>query len=203
MSAFRDCLFNSFAATLHIGGRSSIRNLSTRHAVVTGTHKHGEVNDYEDKTINLFTDGSKYEQGVGAEVAIFRGTELITQMKYRLDNNCSNKQAEQLRIIKALETLETLSIDDNSQRTAAVITDSRVALDSIKNIRNHSFIIEEIRLRLSKLKRTNWNIVFSWVKAHVGKRESELADKMTKAGAMDKENTVTFKKYPRAQYTKN
>jgi hypothetical protein len=27
--------------TLHIAGRSSIRNLRTRHAVVTGTHKHG------------------------------------------------------------------------------------------------------------------------------------------------------------------
>jgi hypothetical protein len=38
LSAVRDCLFNIFAATLHIGGRSSIRNLRTRHAVVTGTH---------------------------------------------------------------------------------------------------------------------------------------------------------------------
>ena len=41
LSAARDCLFNLFAATLHIGGRSSIRNVRTRHAVVTGTHKHG------------------------------------------------------------------------------------------------------------------------------------------------------------------
>ena len=30
------CLFNTFAATLHIGRRSSIRILRTRHAVVTG-----------------------------------------------------------------------------------------------------------------------------------------------------------------------
>ena len=37
LSAVRSCLFNTFAATLHIGGRSSIRNLRTRHAVVTGT----------------------------------------------------------------------------------------------------------------------------------------------------------------------
>ena len=37
-SAVRDCLFSIFAATLLIGGRSSIRNLRTRHAVVTGTH---------------------------------------------------------------------------------------------------------------------------------------------------------------------
>jgi hypothetical protein len=38
LSAVRDCLFNILAATLNIGGRSSIRNLRTRHAVVTGTH---------------------------------------------------------------------------------------------------------------------------------------------------------------------
>jgi len=40
-SAVRGCLFNLFTATLHIGGHSSIRNLSTRHAVVTGTHIQG------------------------------------------------------------------------------------------------------------------------------------------------------------------
>jgi len=32
LSAVRDCLFNLFAATLHIGGRFSIRKLRTRHA---------------------------------------------------------------------------------------------------------------------------------------------------------------------------
>ena len=38
LSVVRDCLFNIFAATLHIGGRSSIRNFRTRVTVVTGTH---------------------------------------------------------------------------------------------------------------------------------------------------------------------
>jgi hypothetical protein len=37
-SAVRDNLLNIFTATLHTGGSSSIRNLRTRHAVVTGTH---------------------------------------------------------------------------------------------------------------------------------------------------------------------
>jgi len=37
LSAVRDCLFNIFAATLHIEGNSSIRNLRTLPAVVTGT----------------------------------------------------------------------------------------------------------------------------------------------------------------------
>jgi len=38
LSAVRNCLFNTFASTFHIGGRSSIRNLRRRHAVVTVTH---------------------------------------------------------------------------------------------------------------------------------------------------------------------
>jgi len=37
-SAVIDCLFNIFAATLRIAGRSSIRRLRTRHAVVTRIH---------------------------------------------------------------------------------------------------------------------------------------------------------------------
>jgi len=41
LSAVRDCLFNIFAATVHIGCRSSIRNLRTRHAVVTRPTYHG------------------------------------------------------------------------------------------------------------------------------------------------------------------
>ena len=35
LSAVRDCLFTIFAATFHTGGRSSIRNRRTHHAVVT------------------------------------------------------------------------------------------------------------------------------------------------------------------------
>ena len=38
LSAVRDCLFNIFAAILHFDCRSSIRNLRTDHALVTGTH---------------------------------------------------------------------------------------------------------------------------------------------------------------------
>jgi len=38
MPVVRDCLFSIFAAHIHIGGRFSIRNLTTRLAVATRTH---------------------------------------------------------------------------------------------------------------------------------------------------------------------
>ena len=36
--AVLDCLLNIFAVTLHTGGRTSIRKLRKRHAVLTGNH---------------------------------------------------------------------------------------------------------------------------------------------------------------------
>jgi hypothetical protein len=38
-----DCLFYIFAASLHVGGRSSIHSLKTRFAEVTGRHNEGYV----------------------------------------------------------------------------------------------------------------------------------------------------------------
>jgi len=52
LSAVRDCLFNIFAANLHTGGYSSIRNLSTRHAVAIGTHlSNGVKAEHNNKTL--------------------------------------------------------------------------------------------------------------------------------------------------------
>ena len=53
LSAARDCLFNIFAATLHIGDRSSIRNLRTPHAMVTATHLSRNTKHYCTKFIQL------------------------------------------------------------------------------------------------------------------------------------------------------
>jgi len=46
LSPVRDCIFNIFAATLHIEGRSSIRNLGTLRAMVTGTHSSRGMDNY-------------------------------------------------------------------------------------------------------------------------------------------------------------
>jgi len=59
-------------------------------------------------TINVFTDGSKSEHGVGSGVAIFTDSNLTDTTKYRLNGRCSNNQAEQLAILKALEIIQNL-----------------------------------------------------------------------------------------------
>jgi ribonuclease HI len=107
-------------------------------------------------------------------VAIFSGNELVKKLKYKLNNRCSNSQAEQLAIAKTLEDLETTDIEENSSRSVAIITDSRFSLNSIMNVNNHSYLIEEIWEELPKVER------FSRVVAHAGILGNELADQLAK-----------------------
>jgi len=52
--------------------------------------------------IHVCTDGSKSENGVGSGIAIFKDSKLIDTKKYKLNGRCSNNQAEQVAILKAL-----------------------------------------------------------------------------------------------------
>lgn len=116
-------------------------------------------------------------------MAVFAGKELAAQLKFKLDKKCSNNQAEQLAIVQALEAIETLDTTENGPHTVAIFMDSRFTIDSLKNITNHNFLIEEIRKKASILETANWTIEFSWVKAHVGTYRNELADHLAKEAA--------------------
>jgi len=152
--------------------------------------------DNKDPTIQAYTDRSKGEQGVGSGAAIFIGTKIAIQIKFKLDNRCSNNQAEQLAIIKGLEAIDTISTEESSPRTATVYTDSRLTIDSLRNPDNHAYLIEEIRKRVAKLQGSNWKIEFSWVKAHAGIYGNELADKLAKEAARSKHTDIAFRRIP-------
>jgi ribonuclease HI len=127
-------------------------------------------------------------------VAIFTEGELKAQTKFKLDNRCSNNQAEQLAIAKALT--DTIHIAEKSPRTIAIFTDSKVTIDSLKDINNHSYLIEETRKRISILEITNWTVEFLWIKVHVGIYGNELADQLAKAAACNRDTTVSFNRIP-------
>jgi hypothetical protein len=94
------------------------------------------ITEQEEHAIQIFTDGSKSEYGVGAGIAIFIQNELAHQLRYTLHNRCSNNQAEQLAIVKALEKIGKLHISDNIPRIATVHTDSIITLQSLKNTKS-------------------------------------------------------------------
>ena len=78
-----------------------------------------EDKGYQDQTIQVYTDGSNNEYGVGSGMTIFIGKELAVQLNFKPDKKCTNNQAE-LVIFKALEVIETIEITENIPRTATI-----------------------------------------------------------------------------------
>jgi ribonuclease HI len=63
-------------------------------------------------------------------------------MKNELYDKCSNNQAEQMAIVKALQAIETIKINTTTPRTIKIHTDSRITLESLKNKKNRNNLIE-------------------------------------------------------------
>jgi ribonuclease HI len=134
-------------------------------------------------TLQIFTDGSKSEQGVGSSVAIFMENERVRNLKLKLDAKCSNFKAEQLATIKGLEAGKDKEIKEVIPWTAEIYTDSEITINSNKNTSNHNNLTEEKRKHTLQLQRDNWEIRFIWVKAHVGILGNELADHLAECCA--------------------
>jgi ribonuclease HI len=103
---------------------------------------HNGTSELASYPTEIYTDGSEVGGKVGAGVAIYSEKMLVRQCKYKLQNCCSNNQAEQIAILKSLEQLPNL--EDQSSRIVAIYTDSKVTLESLKYHSMHSYLIEEI-----------------------------------------------------------
>jgi len=102
-----------------------------------------ETSDSTAYSIEIYTDGSKIGDKVGAGTTLYVDQVLKGHCKYTLQHGCSNNQAEQVAILKSLEELTSLS--DHNKRKAAIYTDSKVTLTSLRNNFIHTPLIVEIR----------------------------------------------------------
>jgi len=63
--------------------------------------------------------------GVGAGVVIFLKNNLVTTMQYRLNERCTNNRAEQMAILKALEYIQHMELNE---KAVMLHTDSQITL---------------------------------------------------------------------------
>jgi len=88
-----------------------------------------------------------------------------------------------------------LEADD---RTVQISTDSRIALESLKNPKNHTHLIEQIRKKVIELENQNWTIEFNWIKAHAGHQGNELADQLAKEAATSSDKNECYSRIPKS-----
>jgi ribonuclease HI len=142
-----------------------------------------ETSDSISYATEIYTDCNKVSSKVGAGVAIYMDKTLVRQCKYKLQDCCSNNQAEQIVILKSLELLPML--DSHNPRMVAIYTDSKVTLSALKSNSIHSFLTEGMQNMVRHLTLLDWTIHFGWVKARARIDGNEMADTLVKEAAQD------------------
>jgi ribonuclease HI len=147
--------------------------------------------------INIYTDGSKSDQVVGAGIGIKRSESPTVKLMYKMEIRCSKIMAEEFAILKALEYIQTIQTYEED-KAVTVDTYSMTTLDSLNNTNIHTFLIEEIRQIVHELETRKWKIRFRMVKAHAGTSGNELADKLAKEASGKTYLPISYNRVPKS-----
>ena len=113
----------------------------------------------------------------------------IKDTKIQIRRNLLENQAEKLPNFIALENIQNIDTNDKAEQ---IYTDSRIALDSLKKLKSHKYLIGKLRRKLIELERQNWKLEFSWIKANAGHQGNELAHELPKEAATNKNIKVYY-----------
>jgi ribonuclease HI len=71
-------------------------------------------------TTEVYTDGSKTGDNVGAAGIISVNGKLVHRLKFKLYGQCSKNQAEQIAILEILQNLEELQDGQNNDKCVGI-----------------------------------------------------------------------------------
>lgn len=129
--------------------------------------------------LNIYTDGSKLQGKVGAAVSCWEAGMEKKTAKLRLEEYCTVFQAELLALSKAMTIVET-----SKQLNVNILSDSRSALDLVRNPKAFHPLAYSIKQSAIKIKKNGTNLTLYWVKAHAGIPGNERADQLAKEAAL-------------------
>ena len=143
------------------------------------------------QTVNIYTDGSKQENGdTGAAFVVFTPDRPPVERKFKLHRVCTVFQAEVYAIHRAVEW-----VAKTGAVGVTIFSDSRSALAAIAQWNNDHPLVIAIQKTIRALGASSPAPVLAWVKAHVGIAGNELADAAAKA-ATEKRSAKDYDDFP-------
>ena len=125
--------------------------------------------------LNIYTDGSKFNNRVGSGIYITSGPRIIAALSYRLPDQASVFQAEIFAINKAAIFIQRIG----NAKFIKFFVDSQAALLALNNKNVTSRIVGDTIHNLNLIPGL---VRLVWIKAHVGHAGNEKADELAKQG---------------------
>lgn len=153
----------------------NLRMPFTRFHVITDSFS-GNKKYLTPSEVNVYTDGSKFNDKVGAGVFITIDKDHSIARSFRLPNRASVFQAEVFAINQAALILQALP---HSNKYIKFFVDSQAALLSLNNTSINSRLVGDT---VHNLNCVEGHVRLVWIKAHVGHPGNEQADELAKLG---------------------
>ena len=135
-------------------------------------HKHDSIMD-------IYTDGSKTEIGVGAGVVVYSAIhKTFHPWKQKLNKLASIFSAELQAIKLALARIET-----TKNASCTIYSDSLSVLQALNQYDPKNELLQDVQVLIFKISQNNTRVQFCWIPAHCGIFGNELADKSAKSAA--------------------
>lgn len=125
---------------------------------------------------NIYTDGSKMGDKVGAGIYIIRGGARVIETCFRLPDHATVFQAETLAIREATYVAQQMP----NLTDIKFFVDSQAVLRALQGGMVKSKLVLQTMTALNGIQARS--ITFVWTKAHIGIHGNEKADNMAKAG---------------------
>ncbi|XP_023235537.1 uncharacterized protein LOC111634933 [Centruroides sculpturatus] len=130
----------------------------------------------------IYTDGSRGLDGVGAAFVYYVGERRNFWQNKKLNEKCSNFQAEMLAISMALDWINNRQYGSK----ICICTDSQSAVSALADHNSKHNLTHKIWSQYKRImdSGTRNEVTLAWVKAHVGTMGNEEADRQAKASCL-------------------